>query len=454
MEGIQAAAAGFVLVSPSMQPVPWSDPLHLPVVTAMREIDEGPRRFISFSAWNVLSWQCLVGAAMILFARHIEMPPAWVGVLIAVLPFAQVIVLLTAPLVNRFGPKRVMVTAWFARNVFMCTVFAMPLALAHGGNRLGWYLLLFATITFCIARAIGAGAWFPWVHEILPRAQRPKFFSLESSVMHVMTVMVILMQAFLLRGEPGVGNYLSVYAFGVLAGFTSLYAMSRVPGGASTQATLALRDSFRLQRVALADKPFAHFVAMAMLGFCSLTWLGASYVMFLRDGLGYSSQSIMLLTALGSVSVLLTVRYWGDYAGAHGNSAAMLRCLLGHALVAGGFALLPGAAPWMPFVLVPLLLAAFSFGAGYGVAAHGAMLDRVRDEARVGYTNLWIVGIALAIGITPILAGTVIEYRPDFGFQACFLVSFVSGVLCVVFGRIHFAEPGPAALPDPLSEDA
>jgi MFS family permease len=428
--------------------------VHLPVLSAMREIDEGPRRFVWFGAWNVLSWQCLVGAAMILFARHIEMPPAWVGVLIAALPFAQLIVLVSAPLVSRYGAKRVMFTAWLVRNVLMCAVFAMPLALAYGGNRLGWYLLLFSTIAFCVARAIGAGAWFPWVHEILPGAQRPKFFSLESSMMHVTTIFVILVQAVLLRGEPGVGNYLSVYAFGVLAGFTSLWAMARVPAGTSTRQLLTLPASFRMQREALRDRPFALFVAIAMLGYCSLTWLGASYVMFLRDGLGYASQTIMLLTALGSLSVLITVRYWGDVAAQHGNPAAMVRCLFGHALVAGAFALLPGTAPWLPVALVPLLLAAFSFGAGYGVAAHGAMLDRVREDARVGYTNLWIVGIALSLGITPILAGTVIEQFPALGFQACFLISMVSGVLCVLFGRLHLAEPSPDALRGPIAEDA
>ena len=429
-------------------------PVHLPVISAMREIEQGPRRFVGFTAWNVLSWQCLVGPAMILFARHIEMPPAWVGVLIAALPFAQLIVLFSGVLVSRYGPKRVMLTAWLARNLLMCAVFTMPLVLTYGGNRLGWYLLLASTMAFCAARAIGAGAWFPWVHEILPAPQRPKFFSIESSVMHFMTVAVILLQAFLLRGEPGVGNYLSVYAFGVLAGFTSLYAMGRVPGGASTQRTLALRASFRMQRDALRDRPFAAFIAIAMLGYVSLSWFGASHVMFLRDGLGYSSQTIMLLTALGSFAVLLTVRFWGDIAAKHGNSTAMLRCLTGHALVAAMFALLPGAGPWTVPILMPLLLAAFSFGAGYGVAAHGAMLDRVREDARVGYTNLWIAGIAIALGVTPIAAGAVIDWMPGIGFQACFLVSTATGLVTIAMGRHLSTESAGASMAEPLPEES
>lgn len=427
--------------------------MHLPLLQPLSELDEGPRKFAWFTAWNTLSWQSLVGPAMVLFARHIEMPPAWVGVLIAALPFAQLLVLITAPLVARFGPKRVMFVAWAVRNVLVCSVFAMPLALAYGGNRLGWFLLLGATVAFCAVRAIGAGAWLPWLHEILPGRQRPKYFSVETGITHVMTILVILLQAWLLRGEPGIAGYLSVYAFGVFAGLTSLYAMTRIPGGASTDKTMALRASLRMQRIAVRDRQFAAFVFVAMLGYCGLTWLSASYIMFLRDGLGYTSPVIMLLTGLGSVAVLLTVRYWGRYATIHGSPAAMVRCLIGHAAVAAAFALLPSLGSWTPYLLVPVLLAAFAFASGYGVAAHGAMLDRVQDHARVGYTNLWVVGIALALGLTPVMAGAVIERLPAVGFQACFVAAAACGLLAALLGRAWFVASA-TPMTDPVPEDA
>ena len=428
--------------------------MRLPILSDLRDLDDGPRRFARFTAWNVLSWQCLVGPAMVLFARHIEMPPAWVGVLLAALPFAQLTVLLTAPLVDRYGPKRVMLTTWFIRNVLMCAVFAMPLALAYGGNRLGWYLLLASTIAFCVSRAIGAGAWFPWLHEILPGRQRASYFSTEGSLLHIMSVLVILVQALILRGDPGLNQYLFIYALGVTAGFVSLVSLALVPGGASSTATLSLRESFHMQRTAWRDRGFTAFIAVAMLGYASLTWLGASYIMFLRDGLGYTSQTIMILTALGSVAVLATIRYWGRHATVHGSPATMLRCLFGHALVAAGFVMLPASSAWLPVVLVPLLLAAFSLGAGYSIAAHGALLDRIQEIARVGYTNTWIAGIAIALGLTPILAGFVINWLPEHGFQVCFLISTLTGLVAVTLGRHLAHEPAPVAISEPIPEDA
>jgi hypothetical protein len=49
---------------------------------------------------------------------------------------------------------------------------------------------------------------------------------------------------------------------------------------------------------------------------------------------------------------------------------------------------------------------------------------------RVAYTNLWIVGTSLALGLTPIAVGQLIDRWGLAGFRVCFVASGLSGLVC------------------------
>jgi MFS family permease len=60
------------------------------------------------------------------------------------------------------------------------------------------------------------------------------------------------------------------------------------------------------------------------------------------------------------------------------------------------------------------------------------MLSYVKDEGRVGYTNIWIFGTASAMGVTPIAVGFAIDWLGLWGFRTCFIVSCVLGFSCAI----------------------
>src|SRR3712207_3423368 len=72
---------------------------------------------IRFTALNALSFEILAGQILILFARKVGASLTEIGFLAALLPFASVIQLGVAPLINRFGPRLVMLAGWGARTV-------------------------------------------------------------------------------------------------------------------------------------------------------------------------------------------------------------------------------------------------------------------------------------------------------------------------------------------------
>ena len=421
--------------------------MNIPILSGLRELDRAPRQFLYFIVFNVISWQCIVGNALVLFARYLEIPASRVGLLIAFMPLSMLLVIVTVPLVTHLGPRRLMSTAWGLRCVVICAVFLIPYVLREFGLQPAQYVLMGATLGFCLLRAMGGGGWFPWLHEVVPERQRGTYFSTESAITQLLWVLVASCQAFILQDNPGLYRFLALYSIGIASGFISLAYMVRVPGGHGTNGPISVQSSYAAYGVALSDRPFLWFVAVATLCFSSVTWLGASLVLYMRDALDYSPRAIMLIMAAAGAGILVTIRQWGRYADHAGSGHAMLLSLIGHSAAALVFLVLIPGASWTRYVLPPTVVFVSVFGAAFSLAAHRAMLNFVRSPGRVAYTNLWTVGSSLALGITPILAGFCIEHWNLWGFRICFLSCAVSGICCAVASRVAVPDSGPMERP-------
>lgn len=408
----------------------------IPIWSSVRHLSPPPRSFLLFSVFNVVSWQCIVGPAMVLLARHIDMPPSWVGFLNSFVPLSMVLVAFTVPLVTRFGSKRVMFWAWLLRNVVSSLVFLLPWVLIHGSARAGWAVLMAATLGFCVMRALGVGGWFPWLHEVVDERERGSYFAAEASTTQCMNILIMTGQGLVLYGNPGVWSFLMIYAAGILSGLFSLVWMARVPGGNAPVEAHPTGSSLWFYRAALADRRFVIFVATASLCFMAATWIGASLVMFMRDELGMSSRKIMLLTALNSAWILCTVTPWSRYADHSGSGRAMFKALVAHSVCS--FLLLcviPGAW-WSIWLLIVISSGLAIFSTAFWAAVHRAMLNLIDENRRVAYTNIWILGTSMAMGGTPILAGWAIDWWGLAGFRTCFIIAGILGLVCAVLSRL------------------
>ena len=241
--------------------------VRVPLFPSFRNLSPAPRRFLCFMAFNVVSFQCFVGPALVLFARNLGMPASWIGFLLASMPLSLVIVVFSAPLVARFGSKRRMMCTWVLRNLCVTLVFFVPWAAADYGIATAGYIIIGATRSFCIIRAIGAGGWFPWLHEIISEEERGTYFSTEVGLANYMSVVARLFLGFLLQGDPGPTRFLIVYGIGVAAGFSSLGMMSRVPGGGVPPRENHVGGGFGAYQMALSDGPYLKFVVRASLVF-------------------------------------------------------------------------------------------------------------------------------------------------------------------------------------------
>ena len=418
----------------------------IPLVQAIHELDRAPRSFLAFVVFNVIGWQCVLGPMLVLLARRIDMPPSWVGALLSLMPLSMILVLGTVHIISRVGSKRLMFTAWLTRNVIICGVFLIPWVFNAWGPRAAWYVLFGTTLGFCIARAIGAGGWWPWLHELVPPNQRGLYFSVETMVSHLVSVAVLSIQAIILLESHSLGRYLSIYALGIVAGLISLAYIVRIPGGKGACAETGRPETFVSYFRALSDLPYLRFLIVSALSFSCLAWYTASAVLYMRDMLGLSSGYIMAITSAGSLGILMTIRAWGRFADHSGSAQAMFKTLTGSSLAALLFLALVPDADWSRWAVLPVFGVAAVFVAAFNVAANRANLTFIRSAGLVGYTNAWIIFTSIALGVTPIVVGNVIGAWGLTGFRICFAMAGIGGLVCAVLCRLTVPDGAPVAL--------
>ncbi|MBI1319178.1 MAG: MFS transporter [Candidatus Hydrogenedens sp.] len=405
-----------------------------------RGLGRGPRRFLWFTALNVASWHSLVGPVLVLFAREIGMPPSMVGIMLSFLPVSMALIIFTVPLVERFGPRRLMMVTWLARNIAACLAFSLPWVLWKLPHFVAWYVLAGAVLAFCVTRAFGVGGWFPWLHEMVEEDQRGAFFSAEAAVAQVVIVSLNLVHAVVLYGDPGLYHYLGIYASGVVLGLCSVILMARIPGGDRTPPHERAENLIVLYRSVLADRHFVLFLALSSVGHVVIAAVRTTAVLFLRDDLHFSANLIMAIFTAGSIAVLLSVRSWSRFAEQHGTSLGAVLSLVGHAAVCAAFLFaLPGTTWSVPLVAGAMLLGLVLHTA-FGVICEHACLDYVQPGARVAYTNIWMLTVALSLGLTPIACGYVIEYGGDLGYRSLFACAGVLALAGAVLARRYIPD--------------
>ena len=399
-------------------------------ITGLRVLPQPARRFLYFSTINVISWQCLVGPPLVLFARALDMPPAGVGLLIALLPLSMLLVAFTGPLVARLGPRRILTGGWLLRNLFAATIIAIPWALQQWGKPGAWLVLFIATLGFCVFRALSVGGWFPWLYEVLPAHQRGAYLASETALAQVVTILVVVGGGFILGQHRGLDGFFLIYGVGIVTGLASLYLMRRIPGGQNPALPAGAATEFSLAPI-LRDRAYMRFVTRTF--FCLAIMAGQSSVavMYLRDILVYSDRRIMYLIATGSLAVALLIGFWGHRAD-RDNSTTTTGTLFAHSFFAlAWLGLVPGQA-WTDELALIAVIGSTVCTAAFGAITTHDMLCRVRDPGRVGYTNIWIITTSLATGAVPILAGLLIDWLGLTGFRLCFLASGLGGLIAAI----------------------
>ena len=394
---------------------------------SLRLLGPAPRRFLLFVVFNTISWQVIAGSILILHARAIGLEAAWIGLVMAITPFTMVLSLWTSPWVNRFGPRRLLLTGWTLRNLGALPLVFTPVVYAQWGTGAAGALLFFGVLFFCTMRSLTCVGWFPWLHEIVPEGERGRYFSVEIIIVQVANVSIGLLTFLILGGNPALHKFSLITLLGIAAGLTSVRLITRIPGGRPRPENRARTVVFDL-RLVFRDADFRSYALWTSAGMFVTMGQGTLVVLTLRDSLAVSPAMIMLSTAAGAAAAVLAGPWWGRLADRHGSAVVQLMSgwTLGLSLL--GLCMLRReiCTPW---TYVPLVVFTTIGYCGFFVASNRGMLHRMRPKIRSSYASVWLALTSLAAGLSTIIVGQCIQRGGERGYWG---TALAYGLLLIV----------------------
>jgi MFS family permease len=286
---------------------------------------------------------------------------------------------------------------------------------------LGGFVLYFASVHFTVP------AWTSVMGDLVPPAERGRFFGRRSSMCFVLQVLGVVvagkgLQIYEQAGHE-VWGFAAVFLGAMLARGFSAWHLSRM-----AEPAYATRDADRftlwqfLRR--LPESNFAKFVLFVACLNASAHFAGALFIPYWRDALGYSYDSLMAVLVAVLVIQVPTLVFWGRVADRYGNKKVLVATSVGIALLPGMWLL----STHLAFTIFMQVWSGF-WWSGFNQSVANFLLDAVTPGKRarctayfnmIANTGVLVGGLAgsWAIGAMPREWGPVTLKYPFWGVLA------------------------------------
>ena len=346
------------------------------------------------------------GSVFVLFLSRVELSKTEIGLVLALIPFSNVLALLFAPVAAKYGYKRVFVVFYLGRKLVTGLMIGLPWVYLSAGPRAAFWYAAVVTGSFAVVRTMEETAYFPWVQEFVPNSVRGKY-SATSNILSALVGMVAVAAAgVVLNRVEGLDGFSVLFGAAVVFGLISVAASTRIPGGAWSKAN----STERALGDALRDGGFRKYllgIALVTLGTVPL----ASFLpLFMEEqgGLGPSDVVMLQIGALGGV--LLSGYLWGWAADRYGSKPVMQTGGLMLILMPILWWLVPrGVTATLPAALaVAFVQGAANLGWGMG-AGRLVFVSIVPVEKKLDYMAVYFAWAGLVTGISQFLGGSALD---------------------------------------------
>ena len=361
-----------------------------------------------FSFFNAVSFQIVLGAPVILFAKSLGASSFVLGTIAALTPLLNILQLLAARFLHRVGYKRFLLSGWGARTFFTFCIAVLPLLPGLSiPTRLG--LLIAALFCFNLLRGFSAGAWLPWLTALVPAPVRGRFLSRDNAFMHLGCLAALLLSAWVMTGSVEADEYAAVFGIGLLSALVSLWFVHRIPEVESAedrkQSGVAVPWGAMLR-----FPPFAKLLWFTTIYMTVIGSLGVFTVEYLVVRGKFAESTILLLSAWSFVGALAGLAITAPRLDATGSKPWLRHGLVIMALVIlGWFFLASGLLPGWPALVAGLNFFGGLAGAIFGVANTRIMMGSVPAMGRNHFFALFTVVSGLGLGGAPMVWGAMLD---------------------------------------------
>jgi MFS family permease len=400
-----------------------------------------------FSFLNAISFQIILGAPVILYAKSIGASSTVIGLLASFAPLMTVLQLPAARFLHLFGYRRFVLAGWGVRTVFIFIIAAVPLMdfLDSNGKIM---LMLFLLFVFNILRGAASAAWMPWMASIIPSEARARFLSRDQIFMFVGSLFALLMSSLLMKGHADPHEYAIVFAVSAIAGIGTLHFIKKIP---DVHAEEELRHS-SVQvpwRAIVFYPPFFALLIFNILFVVVVGSLGVFTVEYLNEFPGFDAARVLYLSGVAFLGSLAALPFLGRVIDEYGSKPVLAGALAVFGLVIGGwFLVAAGVVPCSRRVIAVLNFFSGAAGACFQVANARMAFSTMPLTGRNHFFALFTVITSLGLGAAPVLWGLSLDYIGTFEavtgifewkrHSIYFAALFVLNILTILqVGRLH-----------------
>jgi len=363
------------------------------------------------NVWNqIFCILTVFGSVFILFLNELGLEKTQIGFLLALIPFAAIIAVISTPLSARLGFKRTFVWFFAARKIVAGLLMLVPLVLLHFGRESAFVWVAVTVLGFAVARAIAESAFIPWQQEAVPNNIRGKLGAINTILSTVAAIVTLIVASHVVGHFDSLYRFVVLIGVGVVAGLVSTWCFSFVPGGEPPDGTVQTRH-FGTMLDSLRDRNFRLFLVGLALVIFGFNPLAAFVPLYMKEQIGLATGKVVLLDVGAYAGIMVSSYLWGWASDRYGSKPVMLSGLGVMLLLPVIWFLLPRQSPASAALAMGAALvvgvATMGWQIGYGRYLY---VSAVPAEHKTGYMAVFYAWAGLTAGIAPLLAGRFLDF--------------------------------------------
>jgi len=362
-----------------------------------------------FNLLNAVSFQIILGAPIIVYAKSIGASSTVLGIIASFTPLMTVFQLPAAQFLGRYGYKHFVLMGWTLRTVFIFLITMVPVAsFLDSTSKL--VVILAALFGFNLLRGIASAAWMPWIAALIPEEIRGRFISVDQIFMHVGSLLALVASAFVMTGRVDPWEYSLVFLMSALGATLSLHFIRKIPEVEASETVRKSSEPVPWRQI-ISYPPFRELLIFNVIFMAVIGSLGVFTVEYLREFPKFDVSLVLYLSGLSFIGALVSLPFMGRLVDDAGSKPVMAGALiLFGGTIFGWFLVAAGILPCTIWVIGTLNFLSGMAGANYGLANVRIIMATMPEMGRNHFFALFTVITSLGLGGAPIVWGVSLDF--------------------------------------------
>lgn len=368
----------------------------------------GPVSAHWFQLFNAFSFQIVLGAPVIVFAKSLGASSTVLGIIASFTPLMTVFQLPAAQHLDRYGYRQFILAGWGSRTFFIFLMAFVPLlGFLDATSKI--VVLMAALFFFNLLRGISSAAWMPWITEIVPENVRGRFLSVDQLFMYVGALLSLIASAMLMAGKVDPWEYCLVFLLSAFSATASLFVLRRIPEVPPSEKKA--RNSQKVPwRAMLAYPPFRELIIFNLLFMSVVGSLGVFTVEYLREVGHFDVSSVMYISAFSFVGALIALPFTGRIVDQTGSKPLMrFATAIFSAVIFLWFLAAANVVPTSMALIAALNVFSGIASANFNLANARITMATMPEMGRNHFFALFTVITSLGLGAAPVMWGLTLD---------------------------------------------